>query len=565
MQLSKSSFGIITLSFFITTLLTLFSLSSSTSAHAQQGTWATKALMPTPRQRLTSAVVDGKIYIFGGSGGSFDGSQVDEYDPATDSWRTNLAPLPTPRRRLTSASVNGKIYVIGGQNNQTDDYSNEVEEYDPGTNSWSTKTPMPTPRRRLFSAVANGKIYVLGGDGDNVIGNEVEEYDPTTDTWSTKSPIPKPGGSGVTASSLNNKIYVIGLSSTNDEVAEYDPATNTWSTKANMPTPRYRLTSSVVNGRIYAIGGEINDEVEEFDPSTNTWKTNFSPMPTPRGQLTSSVVNNRIYVLGGLGENDVLSTVEEFTSPTTPNFEDGLIAYYPFNGDAKDESRNGNNGIVKGAMLTTDKSGNPNSAYEFDGVDDLITISPGNFNFGIGDFTIAAWVRASDTGRFGRIFSDRINCNFGQGGMTLWIRPEGIANADVCRSGGGEAAMSTTNVLGDWFHIVSKRESGILKVYVNGSLENSTTSSRNINNSNPAEIGGSIEINSSDHYFHGKVDEIRVYDRALSDEEIQSLYSGAATTPSVQVDTEDHLEEKLKGEANFFQKLFDTFVRPFQI
>ncbi len=202
---------------------------------------------------------------------------------------------------------------------------------------------------------------------------------------------------------------------------------------------------------------------------------------------------------------------------------DGLVAYYPFNGNANDESGNGNDGSVNGATLTNDRFGNFNSAYFFDGIDDLISISPGDFNFGTGDFTIAAWVKADDIGRPVRIFSDRINCNRGEGGTALQVRTEGIVSADVCRAGDGDAARSTTNIFGNWVHVVSQRESSILRIFVNGNLENSTFSSRNANNSNAAEIGGTVEVGSRDQCLRGTIDEVLVYDRALSGQEIGDL------------------------------------------
>ena len=50
------------------------------------------------------------------------------------------------------------------------------------------------------------------------------------------------------------------------------------------------------------------------------------------------------------------------------NLDSGLVAHYPFNGNANDESGNGNDGTVNGATLTTDRFGNANKAYSFDGV-----------------------------------------------------------------------------------------------------------------------------------------------------------------------------------------------------
>ena len=87
-----------------------------------------------------------------------------------------------------------------------------------------------------------------------------------------------------------------------------------WNTKADMTTARIGLTSSVVNGKIYAIGGwDIRgtfSTVEEYDPATDTWTTKTS-MPTARAYLTSSAVNGKIYAIGGW--HGISSTVEEYT------------------------------------------------------------------------------------------------------------------------------------------------------------------------------------------------------------------------------------------------------------
>lgn len=55
---------------------------------------------------------------------------------------------------------------------------------------------------------------------------------------------------------------------------------------------------------------------------------------------------------------------------------DGLVGYWGFNGNANDESGNGNDGVVNGATLTEDRDGNPNAAYSFDGTDDRIELIP---------------------------------------------------------------------------------------------------------------------------------------------------------------------------------------------
>src|ERR1700693_553430 len=124
-----------------------------------------------------------------------------EYDPAADSWKA-LAPMPTKRGSPVAAAVGDRIYVIGGAT--TPPGSKEtavhptrphvsvgtVEEYDPATNTWRQRSSMPTPRNHATTGVVNGKIYVIGGrvgaafisaGSSNV--DVVEEYDPAVDAW----------------------------------------------------------------------------------------------------------------------------------------------------------------------------------------------------------------------------------------------------------------------------------------------------------------------------------------------------------------------------------------------
>lgn len=88
---------------------------------------------------------------------------------------------------------------------------------------------------------------------------------------------------------------------------------------------------------------------------------------------------------------------ETVTVSQRPGFPaNGLLAYYPFNGNARDESNNGNNGTVFGASLTTDRHGNPDKAYDFNGLTNYINIPHTSALMLIGlDFSISAWVTHS--------------------------------------------------------------------------------------------------------------------------------------------------------------------------
>lgn len=146
-------------------------------------------------------------------------------------------------------------------------------------------------------------------------------------SWTTKASMPT-GRFWLASSVVDEKIYAIGGAGEDPRdltafaaTEEYNPMTNTWTQKANMPTPRYILCACAVNGKIYAIGGRADvalKTVEEYDPATNTWTTK-ADMPTARMGVCETV-NGKIYVLGGGTVSNtggtVLSVVEEY-DPTT--------------------------------------------------------------------------------------------------------------------------------------------------------------------------------------------------------------------------------------------------------
>jgi N-acetylneuraminic acid mutarotase len=118
--------------------------------------------MPTAREHLASAVVDGKLYVIGGRTAGMvanvDANEV--YDPVKDEW-TKLQPMPSKRGGLASASVNGTIYAFGGE--ELSRTFNNNERFDAKTNTWASEQPMPTPRHGLTSVSIYDKIYVIGG------------------------------------------------------------------------------------------------------------------------------------------------------------------------------------------------------------------------------------------------------------------------------------------------------------------------------------------------------------------------------------------------------------------
>ncbi len=138
--------------------------------------------MPTARGGVAAAAApDGKIYAIGGYGNTGYLAKVEEYDPATDTWKAR-APMPTARGYLAAAAApDGKIYAIGGYVNGG--YLATVEEYDPATDTWTARAPIPMPTARYGLAAAaapDGKIYAIGGYGNGSYLATVEEFTPPT-------------------------------------------------------------------------------------------------------------------------------------------------------------------------------------------------------------------------------------------------------------------------------------------------------------------------------------------------------------------------------------------------
>ncbi len=156
-----------------------------------------------------------------------------------------------------------------------------------------------TMKRKMFGTIASFMfIAFLGAFPKMGFAQEGK--------WTKKAVMPTPRG-GLSTSVVNGKIYAIGgLGGGNNvlsTVEEYDPKTDKWTKKADMPTARLWLSTSAVNEKIYAIGGwdgggRFFSAVEEYDPKTDKWMKK-ADMPTARGGLSTSVVNGKIYAIGG--------------------------------------------------------------------------------------------------------------------------------------------------------------------------------------------------------------------------------------------------------------------------
>ena len=311
--------------------------------------------MPTARYDFSTSVVDGKIFAIGGQVrlkqdefGDMVLSKVEMYDPETDTWEQR-ADMPTPRSAVSTSVVDGKIFVIGGEQlKKIKGYRGwalegkklpTVEMYDPVTDTWTQKADMPTPRSYLSTSVMDGKIYAIGGMSSSTEQGRletVEVYDSATDTWAKTESI-NHARSCAAISVVNGEIYAMGGRGWSGIQSEPDPylssvevfnlKTNGWQKRTEMPAPKTSHTASVIDGKIYVIGGYVQEDkklknlatIESYDPTTDRW-TQEPEMLIGKSGHTTEVIDGKIYIFGGdsrFGE-DPLTSVEVYDPRGVP-------------------------------------------------------------------------------------------------------------------------------------------------------------------------------------------------------------------------------------------------------
>lgn len=310
-------------------VISLIALPGGTWSQAGNvGDWMQAAPLPTPRQEMPLATLDGKIYVLGGILTDRTGTNLVEiYDPSSNSWMSGPN-LPENIHHLGAVVAEGRLFIVGGYLNNGFSPSERVYELEPSVDLWISKSSMPGPRGAHATVACQGKIYALGGTdraGRAVRTNEV--YDPASDIWQTLSPMPSPR-EHLAAAVIDTLIYVIGGrypqggQLTNVSTLEaYSPATDTWHELTPMPTPRGGLAAAAMNDFLYVLGGEfffgstgVYAENEEYDPLSDSWRQ-VAPLPTPRHGMSAVVHDDQLYVIGGgpvagygvIGANEVFA------------------------------------------------------------------------------------------------------------------------------------------------------------------------------------------------------------------------------------------------------------------
>lgn len=221
------------------------------------------------------------------------------------------------------------------------------------------------------------------------------------------------------------------------------------------------------------------------------------------------------------------------------SLNDGLVAYYPFNSNANDESGTANNGIVNGATLSLDRFENQDSAYSFNGMNNFIEI-PNAASLNPSAVTVATWFSIKD------FLTGGSWCN-NQWQILLFKKNSLGANFEyfvVAVGNGidnvrGQITVGTASASGQqvgaysseivepnkWYHVAATITSEEIRLYVNGVLQDTRATGFPLDHGDrPLFFGRTGEW--CEGYLNGSLDDVRIYNRALSESEIQELYTG---------------------------------------
>ena len=543
--------------------------------------WSVGLALPSAVNHASAMIANGKIYLIGGKNAS--NQKIDQvlcFDPSTNQWSTK-ANMPTARESMKLIWFGDRIWAIGGYSIS---HTKIVESYDPNTDSWQTEASLNTSRHWAVAWVANSRIYAGGGGNSTSYLDSIEVYDPATKQWSNLGNFPE-NKYVADAVILNDKVYVIAGATTtgaysnkvyaadlNASVAGvYDLYRKDGNASAGTPLVQAEVADGSVTGSKMADGAITTDKLNEqilkylkpeitAQPQAQTvyadsnvsfsisaegkyltyqWKKDGVDL-TGETNATLNIIDANATLHDGnysvIVSNDFGSMeteINEFVVENDINKISGLVGWWKFdetNGTvAYDSSGNGRDGnLTNGPSWTTGKIG---GALSFDGTDDHVITH--NF-FGIAGTnprSISAWIKTTSL--------NAVICSYGNflqsQKWTIRLQNwDGVEGALRTENFNGSIVGSTPVNNGSWFFITSILEpnkSNISDVlhYINGNLDNAShVGSMTIDTvlSSTFVIGRRLlQSNDSNYYFNGLIDDVRIYDRALSAAEVQALYN----------------------------------------
>jgi hypothetical protein len=236
--------------------------------------------------------------------------------------------------------------------------------------------------------------------------------------------------------------------------------------------------------------------------------------------VDEEIVTVSVTVTDGNGGSDNSSV--RVLSYTFEDLGAEIVAMYPFNGNADDESGNGHDGDVSGAKLTADRNGGPTSAYFFDGVNDNISVANAtelNFQDGI---TLSAWIRPQALGER-EVFI--LSHGSWQNRWKLSVTPERSLRWTIKAESGSVRDLDSEILLEEdlWYHVAATYDGELMALYIDGKFESATQFGGRINPTSISLEIGQMLPDEIAYNFRGEIDDISIFDQALTPDQVAEL------------------------------------------
>jgi hypothetical protein len=457
-------------------------------------------------------------------------------------------------------------------------FDNGVYQYQSGNWSFNSLSGYGTGGQ-YWTKLANGRIVMTkGGFLRNIYFSDNDGS-----TWNSAN-TGDVDWSYLTVSNTGNLFAVSPIGGTGQKglIKSVNNGSNWSNINNNVPLSSARCITKDLNGDLFLLSDEYNIKKSINDGSS--W-TDFSSVPSNEIGLNLLFTSNQIFLITTNADYTIFkiyysnknninwqNITSQFSSGTTfnelkyidnkvfvctsnglfyydtsiNNYSDtcnavsgsltqGLVGYWPFCGNASDDSGNGNNGIVNGATLTTDRFGNSNSAYSYDGINNNINLgNSASFGLTSNDVkTFSVWVKPnrvnSSVNILDGIFSkyqdlDISNSNYYFGIDGNSVNPVAVITAN------GTNSLSSNSSLNEWQNYIIIMQSGQdnVKVFRNGVLVTTGTLNFNSQVSISNLFLGYIPTTSTNiqqSNFQGVIDDFAIWNRALSTTEVTQLYN----------------------------------------
>jgi chitodextrinase len=217
---------------------------------------------------------------------------------------------------------------------------------------------------------------------------------------------------------------------------------------------------------------------------------------------------------------------------TAPVINDELVADYTFDGDAEDESAYRNDAVVNGAQLTSDRFDRANQAYAFNGTSSEI-IAQNSPQLNSPYTTVSFWINVAELPASGEAFlltfggwQERWKISLPQHGKLVWTTNNSSGISDMDAGNGNELPI------GEWKHVVVTHDGTQDKIYIDGVLVASKNVAGTLNNTTK-DLGMGFNLVDGGNYFKGSLDDVQIYNVALTDAEVAALHAAQAQAPAV--------------------------------